>query len=98
MYRYEGFNTENSITYSMNCNYRIGGTLYTLETWFQAQVVPVLCDLALMRFENLHHFSNLCNNFKFDAIWHRSTMDALIFCRRLATSDVTVMPPATCTD
>jgi hypothetical protein len=30
-----------------------------------------LCDFAFMQLENLHHFSNACNNFRFNAIWHR---------------------------
>ena len=57
----------------------------------------VLCDLALMWLENLH-FSNLCNNFQFNSIWHRRSIAALIFCRRLAESDVTVMPSVPCMD
>ena len=28
-----------------------------------------LQDFAVMRLENLHHFSNLCDNFWFNAIW-----------------------------
>jgi hypothetical protein len=31
----------------------------------------ILRDFALTRFENLHHFLNLRNNFLFNAIWHR---------------------------
>jgi hypothetical protein len=39
------------------------------------QVVPVLRDFvlrdfALTRLENLRHFSNLRDNFRFNAIWH----------------------------
>jgi hypothetical protein len=38
------------------------------------QVVLVLCDFflrnfTLMQLENLHNFSNLCDNFQFNAIW-----------------------------
>jgi hypothetical protein len=47
----------------------------------------VLRDFALTRLENLHHFSNLRNNFRFNAIWHRRYVVALIFCRGLAASD-----------
>jgi len=45
-----------------------------------------------MRLENLHHFSNVHNNFWFIAILHRLSVAALIFCQRLAESDVTVTP------
>jgi hypothetical protein len=51
-----------------------------------------------MRLENLHHFSNLRDNFRFNAIWHRLSVVMLIFCRRLAGSDVTVTPSVTCVD
>jgi hypothetical protein len=30
-----------------------------------------LHDFALMQFENLHHFLNLCDNFWFNTIWQR---------------------------
>jgi hypothetical protein len=50
-----------------------------------------LHDFALMRLENLHHFSNV-HNFWFIAILHRLSVAALIFCWRLAESDVTVTP------
>jgi hypothetical protein len=33
-----------------------------------------LCDFALMRLENLHHFSNLHNSLHFNAIWLRLYM------------------------
>jgi len=59
-----------------------------------------------MRLENLHHFSNLCDNFlfnticdrwyvitfQFNVIWHTRSMATLVVCWRLAESDVTVMP------
>jgi len=51
-----------------------------------------------MRFEYLHHFPNLCYNFRFNAIWHTRSVAALIFCRVLAESDVTVTPSVTCMD
>ena len=62
-----------------------------------------LCDLffynfTLMWLEKLHHFSNLCNNFQFNAICHRWSMATFIFCRRLAESDVTLMPSVTYMD
>ena len=50
----------------------------------------------LKRFENLHHFSYLRHNFWFNAIWHRRSAVALIFCRKLAGCDVTVTPSVTC--
>jgi len=49
-----------------------------------------------MQLENLHHISNLCGNFWFNTIWHRQPVVALITCRRLAESDISVMPPVTC--
>jgi len=32
--KYETFNMEHNITFSMNCIYKIAATLCTLETWF----------------------------------------------------------------
>ena len=55
-----------------------------------------LCDFALMRLQNSYHFSNLCDNFWFNMIWHRQSVAALIFCRRLAESEVIVMPSLMC--
>jgi hypothetical protein len=60
------------------------------------QVVLVLRDFALTWLENLHYFSNLCDNFRFNAIWHRRFVVMLLFCRRLAGSDVSVTPSVTC--
>ena len=51
-----------------------------------------------MWLENLHHFSNLCDNFQFNVIWHIWSMATLILRRRTAASDVTVMPSVTCMD
>jgi len=51
-----------------------------------------------MGLENLHHFWNSRSNFRFNAIWHRQFVTALIFCRRLAESGVTVMPSVMCMD
>jgi hypothetical protein len=58
----------------------------------------VLRVLALTWLEKLHRFFNLRDNFRFNAIWHRRSVAALIFCRRLAGSDVTVTPSVTCVD
>jgi len=49
-------------------------------------------DFSVTWLENLHCFSNLRNNFWFDAILHRLSLVILIFCRRLAESDVPIMP------
>jgi len=51
-----------------------------------------------MQLENLHHISNLCDNFRFNTIWHRQSVVALITCRRSAESDISVMPSVTCMD
>ena len=64
-------------------------------TWFKVQTDIVLCsfflhDFALMRLENLHHVSNLCDNFWLNTIWHRWFVAGLIFCSRLGESGVTV--------
>ena len=32
---------------------------------------PILCNFTLTWLDNLHHFSNLPNNFQFNATWHR---------------------------
>jgi hypothetical protein len=61
-------------------------------------VVLVLRNFTLMRLETLHLFSNLGDNFRFNAIWHRRSVVAFIFCRRLAGSDVTLTPSVTCMD
>jgi hypothetical protein len=50
----------------------------------------ILLDFALTQLENLHHFSNLHDNFRFNTIWHRRSMVALIFCRRLAGSVISL--------
>jgi hypothetical protein len=55
-----------------------------------------LRDFALTRLENFRRVSNLHDNFRFNTIWHRQSMAALVFCRRLAESDVTVMPSVMC--
>ena len=55
-------------------------------------------NFALSQIENLHHLSNLHDNFRFNAIWHGQSMAALMFCKRLAESEVTVMPTVTCMD
>jgi hypothetical protein len=52
-------------------------------------------DFALTRLKNLHHFTNLRENFRFDAIWQGRSV-AATFCHRLAGSDVTVTPSVTC--
>lgn len=55
------------------------------------------CAISLLAWlENLHHFSNLHDNFRFNAIRCSVTVAALIFCRRLAESDVTVKLLVTC--
>jgi len=41
---------------------------------------------------------NLDDNFQFNMIWHSRSMTTLIFCGRLAESDVTDMPSVTCVD
>jgi len=38
------------------------------------------------------------DNFRFNVIWHRQSVAALIFCRRLAERDVTLTPSVTCMD
>jgi hypothetical protein len=58
----------------------------------------VLCDFTLTQLENLHHFLKLHDHFCFKAMWHRRSVVAFVFCRRLAGSDVTVTPCVTCMD
>jgi hypothetical protein len=64
----------------------------------ELQVVLIVRNFALMQLENLHQFSNLHDNFQFNEIWHRRSVVTLIFCRRLAGSDVTLTPSVTCMD
>ena len=52
-------------------------------------------------FPNIQHSKftpllNLCDNFPFNATWHRWSVHTIIFWRRLAESDVSVPPAATC--
>jgi len=49
-----------------------------------------------MLLENLHYFPNLSNNFGFTTIWHSQSGATQIFHRRLAKSDITVIPSVTC--
>jgi hypothetical protein len=51
------------------------------------------CSNMMWRFKTLR---NLCDNFQWNVIWHIKSMSALIFCSRLAESDVTVTPSVTC--
>jgi len=53
---------------------------------------------ALMRLENFQHFFNLHNNFWFNAISQKWFMCKLIFCKKLAESDITVTPSVKCMD
>jgi hypothetical protein len=77
---------------------RFQGTVCLIFISRDCKVVLVLRDFTWTLLENLHHFLNLRNNFRFNAIWHRRSVVALIFCRRLAGSDVTVTPSVTCMD
>ena len=68
---------------------------------FTVQAGPILCgffmcDFALMQLENLHHFLNLCDHFWFNMIWHRCFVATLVFCRKLAESNATVMLSVMC--
>jgi hypothetical protein len=57
-----------------------------------------LHDFALKWLENVHLFLHLCDNFQFNVIWHRQSVGTLVFCPRLAESDVTFMPSVMCMD
>jgi hypothetical protein len=65
----------------------------------------VVCNFTVTQVEYLRRFSNLCDNVRFNAIWHRRYMIIFslkqcsryyvvpfVLCWRLAESDVTVMP------
>jgi len=58
----------------------------------------VLRYLGVIWLENLNCFLNSCVNFQFNTIWHRWSAAALIFCTRLAESDITVTPSVTWMD
>ena len=58
----------------------------------------LLYNFALMWLENLHQFSNLHNNFQFNAISQHMIHVHAIFCRRLADSDITVTNSVKCMD
>ena len=55
-----------------------------------------LQDLGFKRLENLHNLSNLSENCRLNVIWHRRSVAALIFSKKLAESNVIVMPCVTC--
>ena len=59
-------------------------------TWF---LFVWFCFNVTWKFTTLQ---NLCDNFQFSVIWCIQSMAALIFCSRLAESDVTVTPSVTC--
>jgi hypothetical protein len=72
-------------------------SIHILQLWADLVLCDfVLHDFTLMRLENLHHFSNLQDNFQFNVKWHRQSIAALIFCRRLPGCDVTDRPSVTC--
>jgi hypothetical protein len=54
-----------------------------------------MCDLTLLQLENSHH-SALCDNFRFEVIWHRQSLAALVSCWRPAESNIPVTPSVTC--
>jgi hypothetical protein len=53
--------------------------------------IPPL-NFALTQLENVHHFWNLHNNFRLNAILHGRNVAALVLCWSLAKCDVTVTP------
>ena len=57
-----------------------------------------LHNFALMLTKNLHPFSNLRDKFRFNVIWNRWSLVALVLHWRLAESDITVTPSATSVD
>jgi hypothetical protein len=90
--------------------YRIGkccfGKLYKLirsvffilnNSYVQAGLLVcnfLLHNIASAQLENLQHILNLRDNFHSNTIWQRQSMAALIFCWRLAESDVIFTPSA----
>jgi len=63
----------------------------------------VLCnfflnDFTLTQSENLHHFSNIHDNFQFNAIWYEQSLAAFVLYWRLEESNITVMPSIMCRD
>ena len=54
---------------------------YFFDVNVQAGLVVCCCflhDFSLKGFENVHHFSNLCSNFQFNAIWFRRSKATLL--------------------
>jgi len=72
--------------------------IVTVIEMYQIQAGLFLCNFAVMRLENLHHFLNLSNNVRFNAIWHGQNVAALVLCWRLAERDISVMPSVMCRD
>jgi len=73
------------------------GSVFCILNSSYIQAALLVCDFflhdfALTRLENLHHVLNLYDNFWCNTVWHRQSMAVLVCCRRLAESDVTVMP------
>jgi len=61
---------------------RVNATGRSLLTRF------LLKRFRLRQLEYLYRSSNLCNNFRFNAMWHTLLVVALVLCRWLAESDV----------
>jgi hypothetical protein len=60
------YRTDNSTVYTMQiCMYKI-------------HLALVLRDCASTRLENVHHFSNSRDNFRFNAFWPRRLLAALV--------------------
>jgi hypothetical protein len=56
----------------------------------------LLKRFRLKQLQNLYRSSNLCSNFRFNATWHTQPVVALVLCRWLVESDVSVTLSVTC--
>ena len=61
------------LDYSLLCTEEIVQAGLFLREFF-------LRDLILTRLVTLHHFSNLCDNLRFNAVWHTGLVVALVLC------------------
>lgn len=57
-----------------------------------------LRDLILTRLATLHHFSNLRDNLRFNAVWRTRSVVTLVLCWELVESDDTITLSVTCMD
>jgi hypothetical protein len=84
------FPVYDSIKYIVQLVHQAGEDLSVMGGGAELHTNKLTCEcLDELITEDNNEDSNLRDNFRFNAIWHRRTVVTLIFCRTLAGSDVT---------